>query len=577
MPVRAFGRYRVLGRLATGGMASIFLARETTPQGPRLVCIKILLPERARDDDLVAMFLDEGKLASRLDHDNCVRIFAQGRERGVPYLAMEYIAGVTLWELIESYARRREQTPASAIASVVAATCFGLHHAHELKSPEGHHYNLVHRDVSPENIMVTFGGHTKLLDFGVVKAETSRPGTQTGIIKGKYSYMSPEQITGGRIDRRSDVFALGVVLFEALTARGLFRADTPNEIAALVLRKLIPRLGPLNQGVDDELEAIVNRALARPPSTRFQTAEEMGHALMGWLDRSADESGPSLLSRVLDRRFHDKVEPRRAVCQAALEGDYDEGKLLDVLGARPVFDVDLFGGPFSGDVQTLTDMEEEAVRRGADGAAGQAEGEGWRVDVQPATQPPQGVLRPASVPAMGGASAPQSSVGHYDTVAGADTVLDEDTDAVLEADVRAAVARASLPSMDPVPSEAAAALALAQSASNEQVGHDPADLQAPLSDPEVSPPQAAGFVARGRGSPRPKFVPPEAPVAQMHREVSTTASEVPVATLGGQEDGARRRRRWRTAMIVLASGLVFGVALGLFMTWSMVALVSPGR
>ncbi len=546
MAVRAFGRYRVLGRLATGGMASIFLAREITPEGPRLVCIKILLPERARDPDLVAMFIDEGKLAKRLRHDNCVEIFEQDTERGVPYIVMEYIAGVTLWELIESFARRRERPTPLAVASVVAAACRGLHHAHELGDDKGRPYNLVHRDVSPENIMVTYGGHTKLLDFGVVKAETSRPGTRTGIIKGKYSYMSPEQITGGRLDRRSDIFALGVVLFEALTARGLFRADSPNEIAALVIRKPIPRIQPLNDDVDDELEAIVNRALARPPGTRYQTAAEMADALYGWLDRASTTPTSTLLGDVLDTRFGHQIEDRRRVCQAALEGTYEESELLEVLGARPVFDVDLFGGLFSQDVATLTDAAGKETRDEA--AAGGARGDGWMVEVRPVTAP-QEVLRMRSVPRIG-ARGRDTTGGAYDAVAG-DTVHDDDNTDSLAEEIRAA-GEGVYPTVDAADSDVIAAVAIAGSASTEQVGLDPADLIA-------SDEQTPGFVPV-YDSPDPK------------PDISTTASEVPhVVASGG------RLQRVRTMAAVFAGGVAFGVGLGLFMAWTMISIVAATR
>src|SRR6267142_5602565 len=190
MPPKKFGKYEVLARLATGGAANIFLARQPGAAGfHKLVCLKTLLPERVTDSDFVAMFLDEARLAARLNHPNCVQIYDLGRVRGSYYISMEYIFGETLWNLLATVTRLRTPLPASHVASILANVCDGLHHAHELKDSNGRPYNLVHRDVSPQNIMITFEGQTKVVDFGIAKAETGRAPTIAGIVKGKFSYM----------------------------------------------------------------------------------------------------------------------------------------------------------------------------------------------------------------------------------------------------------------------------------------------------------------------------------------------------------------------------------------------------
>jgi serine/threonine protein kinase len=343
MAPKRFGKYEVLARIATGGAANIFLARQPgAADFHKLVCLKTLLPERASDEDFVAMFLDEARLAARLNHPNCVQIFDLGRVRGSFYISMEYIFGETLWNLLATVTKLRTPLPAPHVASILSSVCDGLHHAHELKDSNGRMYNLVHRDVSPQNVMITFEGQTKVVDFGIAKAETGRVPTMAGIVKGKFSYMSPEQITGGTIDRRSDVYSLGIVLFECLASRRLYRGDTPEEIARLILEHRAPRLRDVVPDIPPALDNICAIALARHPSKRFQTAHAMGEALRDFLDsiRYAQSSGA--IARLVEQRFEGQISERRKVFEAALAGNYDEAHLLKVLDARAVRDLDLF-------------------------------------------------------------------------------------------------------------------------------------------------------------------------------------------------------------------------------------------
>lgn len=343
MAPKRFGKYEVLARIAVGGAANIFLARQPgAADFHKLVCLKTLLPERASDDDFVAMFLDEARLAARLNHPNCVQIFDLGRVRGSFYISMEYIFGETLWNLLATVTKLRTPLPAPHVASILSSVCDGLHHAHELKDSSGRMYNLVHRDVSPQNVMITFEGQTKVVDFGIAKAETGRIPTMAGIVKGKFSYMSPEQITGGTIDRRSDVYSLGIVLFECLASRRLYRGDTPEEIARLILEHRAPRLRDVVPDIPPALDNICAIALARHPSKRFQTAHAMGEALRDFLDsiRYAQSSGA--IARLVEQRFEGQIAERRKVFEAALAGNYDEAHLMKVLDARAVRDLDLF-------------------------------------------------------------------------------------------------------------------------------------------------------------------------------------------------------------------------------------------
>src|SRR5687767_5661929 len=352
MPPRAFGKYEVLARLATGGAANIFLARQPGAAGfHKLVCLKTLLPERATDADFVAMFLDEARLAARLNHPNCVQIYDLGRVRGSYYISMEYIFGETLWNLLATVTKLRTPLPAQHVASIMSSVCDGLHHAHELKDPNGRPYNLVHRDVSPQNVMVTFEGQTKIVDFGIAKAETGRAPTIAGIVKGKFSYMSPEQITGGAIDRRSDVYSLGIVLFECLASRRLYRGDTPEEIARLILEHRAPRLRDVVPEIPGALDNIAAIALARHPSKRFQTAHAMGEALRDYLDSIRYATSAAAIARLIEQRFEGQITERRKVFEAALSGTYDEAHLIKVLDARVVREIDLFAEEEEGKVE----------------------------------------------------------------------------------------------------------------------------------------------------------------------------------------------------------------------------------
>jgi serine/threonine protein kinase len=352
MPSRKFGKYEVLARLATGGAANIFLARQPGAAGfHKLVCLKTLLPERASDADFVAMFLDEARLAARLNHPNCVQIYDLGRVRGSYYISMEYIFGETLWNLLATVTRLRTPLPPAHVASIIASVCDGLHHAHELKDSNGRPFNLVHRDVSPQNVMVTFEGQTKVVDFGIAKAETGRAPTVAGIVKGKFSYMSPEQITGSPIDRRSDVYSLGIVLFECLASRRLYRGDSPEEIARLILEHRAPRLRDVVPDTPPELDQICGTALARHASKRYQTAQDMGDALRDYLDGIRYTHSTANIAKLVDERFKGQIPERRKVFESALSGTVDEMHLLKVLDARAVREIDLFADPedFSGE------------------------------------------------------------------------------------------------------------------------------------------------------------------------------------------------------------------------------------
>jgi serine/threonine-protein kinase len=286
-PAARIGRYDVVRRLAYGGMAEVFLARETTAVGvTRLVAIKRVLPHIGEDPTFVEMFLDEARIAVMLSHPNICHLYAVEAAGASSFLVMEYVDGLSLAELIVR-ARGRSMLPVDVVVRVAAHVADALHYAHVATDEAGRQLNIVHRDVSPSNIMLGRDGRVKLLDFGVAKARTHATKTRSGVVKGKFAYMAPQQCLGHPVDGRADVFALGICLWEALAGRALFQRDTEYATMSAVLQDPVPSLRLLRPDVPDDLEAIVRRALAKQPDQRFQSALEFQLALEGWLSAHA--------------------------------------------------------------------------------------------------------------------------------------------------------------------------------------------------------------------------------------------------------------------------------------------------
>jgi serine/threonine protein kinase len=280
-----FGDYELIRKIAAGGMAEIFLARLSTSDGfGRPVVVKRMLPQLAVRDDFVTMFLDEARLAANLTHPNIVQVFNLGEHAGAYFMAMELIDGPHLGALFAHSLRQRNALPIEYCAFAVARSADGLDYAHDRNDPAtGLPLNIVHRDISPQNILVSKQGDVKVTDFGVAKAETQESKTRTGIIKGKVSYMSPEQCLGDKVDRQTDVFALGIVLYELLTRRRLFRDKSDMLVMQRITNQDVPAPSTVNAKIDDELDGICQKALARDKAARYQSAAELSEALDIWL------------------------------------------------------------------------------------------------------------------------------------------------------------------------------------------------------------------------------------------------------------------------------------------------------
>jgi serine/threonine-protein kinase len=307
------GRYEVVGHLATGGMAEILLGRLVGPSGfERPVVLKRILPHLARTRSFVDMFLDEARIVARIRHPNVVAVHELGREGEELYLVMEYVEGESLGGLMRRMWMRDEELGYQLAAHVVAEACAGLHAAHELEDDSGRKQHLVHRDVSPHNLMVTYSGQVKVLDFGIAKAADRITRTEAGQVKGKFEYMSPEQCRGRPLDRRSDVFALGVVLYELTTSRRLFKRS--HELAALKAICEQPVVPPsrVAAGYPPELERICMRALSRRREDRYATATDMRRDLLAAL-RTFEGSAmqEEALADLMRALFADRIEDKQ--------------------------------------------------------------------------------------------------------------------------------------------------------------------------------------------------------------------------------------------------------------------------
>ncbi len=306
-----FGRYLLTGRLGGGGMAEVFLARQTGLGGLfRPVALKLIQPEMFEIVDASSMFLDEARIASEISHHNVVKIFDVGEQDGVLYLAMEYLRGVTVASLIGQFLRRGETMPPDLAAAIVAQACAGLHAAHQLRDANGRLLNVVHRDVSPSNLMVLPEGLVKVIDFGVARADTRLLRKEEGL-QGKPAYMSPEQILLQPLDARSDVFALGVVLYEMCSGQPLFaRDDTAATFYAIVRGELTP-LRKVCPAASPRLEAVVHKALARPLHERYVSGADLAQDL----DKVVEEAGGRFSSIgaigrfLLERGIHLQAAP----------------------------------------------------------------------------------------------------------------------------------------------------------------------------------------------------------------------------------------------------------------------------
>ena len=306
------GRYELEAKIAQGGMAEIFLARQPGIGGfSRRVVLKCILPLLAEEPRFVEMFLEEARLASLIHHTNVVQIFDVGEDDDHYYIAMEHIDGLPIGDLMTLPSGELKPLPIDVACEIIMQACSGLHAAHRLRDEDGQPLGLVHRDVSPQNLMVNRDGVVKLVDFGIAKAQDSSVTTRTGSIKGKYAYMSPEQVRGQPLDRRSDIFSLGTLLHELLTGQRLFHRNAELAILVAIIEDPFPVAHDVNPEVPEELSEVILRALQRDKQKRYSTAAEMGSVLREVAGNLGHHTSADTLSRYIEQECREQLQTRK--------------------------------------------------------------------------------------------------------------------------------------------------------------------------------------------------------------------------------------------------------------------------
>ncbi|MHB8420036.1 MAG: protein kinase domain-containing protein [Myxococcales bacterium] len=304
-----FGKFLLLDRINVGGMAEVFLAKAFGVEGfQRILAIKKIIPTMVEDQEFITMFIDEARIAVQLNHANIVQIHELGKFEEHYYIAMEYVSGRDLRFMLDAAKKKKKLLPVGLSVFLAQAVCQGLDYAHRKKDAQGRDMNIVHRDVSPQNVLVSYEGDVKVIDFGIAKAQNRSQKTQAGILKGKFGYMSPEQVRGMPVDRRSDIFALGVILYEMLTGERLFVGESDFSTLEKVRNAEVLPPREFNEAIPEALEAIVMKSLAREPETRYQWAAEMGEDLMRFLVQGSAVYGQKQLAQHMKAEFAHELE-----------------------------------------------------------------------------------------------------------------------------------------------------------------------------------------------------------------------------------------------------------------------------
>ncbi|MBU1244847.1 serine/threonine protein kinase [Myxococcota bacterium] len=271
-----FGKYLLLDRIAIGGMAEIFRAKTSgAARFEKIIAIKRIHPNMSDDKDFIKMFIDEAKISGQLNHPSIAQIYELGRIEGHHFIAMEFIWGKDLLQILSKFKKQRAYMNPFQAAFIISKICEGLDYAHKKKDAQGQSIGIIHRDVSPQNILISYEGDIKIIDFGIAKARDRSSHTAAGVLKGKFGYMSPEQIRGLPIDHRSDIFAIGTLLFEMLTSRPLFTGESDLTVLEKVRNVDIPKPREVNKEIPAEMERIILKALTRQVEDRYQHASEM--------------------------------------------------------------------------------------------------------------------------------------------------------------------------------------------------------------------------------------------------------------------------------------------------------------
>jgi serine/threonine protein kinase len=332
----SFGRYQLLGLLGQGGMGRLYIAERRGIQGfVKIVALKVILPHLADSAQLREMFLNEARIAAKLEHPNIVVTYELGEFEGKYFIAMEYLPGED-FSAVVTRCQGNLRIPIEIATALAQQAAQGLHYAHEARDAEGRPIGLVHRDVNLRNIFLTYHGAVKLLDFGVVRGREGQR-TSPGAFKGKYGYCAPEQLDGGQVDRRTDVFCLGIVLWELLTGTPLFDGGSDAKTIDAVRSRKVEAPSALRPEIPAALDQIVLRALARDPARRFQSAHDLSEELDAFLLERDTRPSSKSLGRWLESIFGaERASLKKAISQGApVEGTLDRLAALDAPGSRP--------------------------------------------------------------------------------------------------------------------------------------------------------------------------------------------------------------------------------------------------
>ncbi len=308
-----FGKYYLLERINVGGMAEVFKAKTFGVEGfERLLAVKRILPNIAEDEEFISMFIDEAKIAVQLQHANIAQIFDLGKVDGSFFIALEYVHGRDLRSIFDRMRSRGDSLPVSMACYVMMQVCEGLDYAHNKRDAQGRQLHLIHRDISPQNVLIGYEGEVKLIDFGIAKAAGKASTTQAGILKGKFGYMSPEQVRGLPIDKRSDIFAVGIVLYELLTGERLFVGETDFSTLEKVRNVEIVPPSSYNKKIPPELERLILKALARDPEDRYSNAIDLHDDLQSFLYSVGEFYSRKDLAAWMKKTFATEIEEDNA-------------------------------------------------------------------------------------------------------------------------------------------------------------------------------------------------------------------------------------------------------------------------
>ncbi|MGE3766568.1 MAG: serine/threonine protein kinase [Kofleriaceae bacterium] len=381
-------RYQITERLDHGGMAEVFRGVAESMEGfKKNVAIKRILPNLTKNQKFVAMFLDEARLSLHLQHANIVQVFDISRTPDNAYfLVMEYVDGCNLKALIERQKQKGKRIEIAHTIYLMIECCKALHYAHMLEHPEtGQPLGIVHRDISPPNILLSKNGEVKLVDFGLAKANTQIESTDQGVVKGKFSYLSPEAASGLEVDARADVFAVGIILWELFTGKRLFYGDSDYQTVELVRQARVPSMQQHNPEIEQELEQVVRKALARDPDDRYQNAADLGDALAQYLfSRRMKVTARDISTLVKDTQIEmmrkRSAEPKESLIDALINDEMNKMTSLLESGGH---EVQSDQGAMSLDPSSFVDPSNWA------NDLNQSQGPGGRAPKQKQTRPPQ--------------------------------------------------------------------------------------------------------------------------------------------------------------------------------------------